>query len=553
MRFLISEKLGPHKYKTQEGYLVCVDAILSRTGSQDYKRSELFGDSCENPDDIISVNRTHDEVFSNEAMASFENKPICIEHPDVDVNSENHNDLSVGFVRDIHKGKDNGQDVMMGTLVITDKNAVEAVENGEYKELSCGYDCDIDDAQNPVQKNIRGNHIALCKQGRAGIARIVDSVNDAKVRYNKNTKLTLSNLPDEVLKVDFYELYNKLNKLIQNNWRYRIATYGDRFKLVLEKAINATLGTYGPVGGYWKEVKTIYCIDNFEDSKFKDNIVSDANQIVNIKVIKKTKTDRGIIYLLQGVIDNQQIYIVVTDSQYKGGTTYSGGGAIAFSQSSAEQTFNSWVKIDNLSAKYGEEEAKKRYMLGQDEQSIIDSWSEVEEKNYAKANNINDATVIMNWAKDFDEILTKVETGFGKLVQKTINGKLQYFIERHDRYYFISNEDAQRLQRHGFIVYDSIKPEQVFTVEYKQGDTIYVRKVRATSIEDAIKKAKDVYNKFEHENDKEFLRNAISEMRRYIRNWSYMSKHEKQNIAPEGFTSLKQNLEFAEQRLKLLK
>lgn len=176
MRFLVTEKLGPHKFKTPEGYLICTDAILSRTGKQEYKRCELFGDACEDPDKIVNVERTDDEVFSDKAMASFENKPVCIEHPDHDVNAENHNELAVGFVRDIHKGEDGGKPVMMGTLVITDKDAVEAVESGEYKELSCGYDCDIDDDGEPCQRNIRGNHVALCKQGRAGIARIVDSV-----------------------------------------------------------------------------------------------------------------------------------------------------------------------------------------------------------------------------------------------------------------------------------------------------------------------------------------------------------------------------------------
>ena len=184
MRFLVSEKLGPHKYKTPEGYLVCVDAILARTGTQEYRRRELFGDACDDPDEVVFVDRKAEEVFSDKTMASFENKPICIEHPDSTVNAENYNELSVGFVRDIRRGEDNGVPVMMGTLVITDKEAVEAVERGEYKELSCGYDCDITDEPSPQQRNIRGNHVALCKQGRAGIARIVDSVDDKDLLMN---------------------------------------------------------------------------------------------------------------------------------------------------------------------------------------------------------------------------------------------------------------------------------------------------------------------------------------------------------------------------------
>lgn len=185
MRFLAAEKLSEHKYKTPEGYLVCVDAVLSRTGKQKYMRSELFGDECKHPTDEVEVDRLEADVFDEKAMASFENKPICIEHPDEDVNVANHNDLSVGFVRDIKRGTDNGQPVMLGTLVITDENAIGLVESGEYAELSCGYDCDIADDEHPTQRNIRGNHVALCKQGRAGIARIVDSVKDSLVSADK--------------------------------------------------------------------------------------------------------------------------------------------------------------------------------------------------------------------------------------------------------------------------------------------------------------------------------------------------------------------------------
>lgn len=177
MRFLSSEKLSAHKYKTPEGYLICTDAILARTGKQTYRKNEVFADAED--DSEIEVDRRPEDVFSNETMASFENKPITVEHPSRDVNAENHNELSVGFARDIRRATIDGQDVMIGNLVITDAQTIEEIENGEHCELSCGYDCDIEDENNPVQKNIRGNHIALCERGRAGIARIVDSVKDA--------------------------------------------------------------------------------------------------------------------------------------------------------------------------------------------------------------------------------------------------------------------------------------------------------------------------------------------------------------------------------------
>lgn len=177
MRFLSSEKLSEHKYKTPEGYLICTDAILARTGKQTYRKNEVFADSDD--DSEIEVDRRPEDVFSDETLTSFENKPITVEHPDRDVNAENHNELSVGFVRDVRRATRDGQDVMIGNLVITDADTIEAIENGEHCELSCGYDCDIEDEANPVQKNIRGNHVALCERGRAGIARIVDSVKDS--------------------------------------------------------------------------------------------------------------------------------------------------------------------------------------------------------------------------------------------------------------------------------------------------------------------------------------------------------------------------------------
>ena len=181
MKFLVSEKLSPHKYKTAEGYLVCVDAVLARTGKQSYMRDEIFGDGDET---IVEVDRTPEEVFSEATLASFENKPITVEHPSEDVNSENFKEYSVGFVRDVHRGVVDGQDVILGTLVIQDAQTIEEIENGEHTDLSCGYDCDIQDEDNLQQRNIRGNHVALCAEGRAGNARIMDSVKDQSKSFN---------------------------------------------------------------------------------------------------------------------------------------------------------------------------------------------------------------------------------------------------------------------------------------------------------------------------------------------------------------------------------
>lgn len=178
MKVLIKEKLSPHKSKTPEGYLICRDAILGRTGAQEYYANEIYADSKD--DRIVKVMRDAKEVFSPETIASFENKPVTCEHPEEDVTPDNFKQYSVGFARDIHQGRVDGEDVLLGNLIITDPETINDIENDIRTELSCGYTCDITDDENPRQINIRGNHIALCEKGRAGNARIVDSVDGEK-------------------------------------------------------------------------------------------------------------------------------------------------------------------------------------------------------------------------------------------------------------------------------------------------------------------------------------------------------------------------------------
>jgi rubrerythrin len=61
-----------------------------------------------------------------------------------------------------------------------------------------------------------------------------------------------------------------------------------------------------------------------------------------------------------------------------------------------------------------------------------------------------------------------------------------------------------------------------------------------------------VYNKYANENDKEFLKESLKEMRRYESNWSYMSANEKRNICPGGKAELKEHIKNAENRLRQL-
>lgn len=443
MRFLVTEKLGPHKFKTPEGYLICTDAILSRTGKQEYKRCELFGDACEDPDKIVNVDRTDAEVFDDKAMASFENKPICIEHPDEDVNVENHNDLSVGFVRDIHKGEDGGKSVMMGTLVITDKDAVEAVESGEYKELSCGYDCDIADEDGPQQRNIRGNHVALCKQGRAGIARIVDSVND--LTFNRMTE-EAKKLKEELGMYARQAGSHKSTGIVP----YKTRQSGPQVKELNEAINEAIQQLQNGVRDKSAWNRLAIKLEAWEDDPEMTSIAKRAAKAIrkfevfigdsDIKDIQSTKapgTDK-IIYVMQSDIDkNLYFYIGKIFSMKEGnwGYTKFEMGNTTPDELKSELVRNGWHQVPNGPARVidmNDERLIKRTELNvgmnirwkhhgeqyegrikrveqkgsytkidyEDKRGIgasfafenepittTDSWTEVEEENYKKANN----------------------------------------------------------------------------------------------------------------------------------------------------------------------
>lgn len=173
MKILIKEQISKNRVTTDEGYLVCLGAILARTGEQIYLESEVLENGDFNKE--VKVYREPEEVFSENTIASFENKPVTIEHPNEFVNSENHQDLAVGFVRNVRKEVINSLEVLVGDLVITNSEAIKVIEQGK-EFLSCGYDCQIVEQDGRLyQREIRGNHVAICDNPRAGITKIRDT------------------------------------------------------------------------------------------------------------------------------------------------------------------------------------------------------------------------------------------------------------------------------------------------------------------------------------------------------------------------------------------
>ena len=167
------------------GQLIIRDAVLARCGSYNYLESEILpnGDSTK----IVQVYRSEDEVFSPASIASFENKPFCNDHPEEDVTPSNYKELQVGFIRDIRRGTGDLRDCLIGDIVVTDPEVINLIKTGEKRELSLGYNTQIVKGEdgNYYMTKIRGNHLALVDDGRAGNATIRDT-NTVKNKKGEN-------------------------------------------------------------------------------------------------------------------------------------------------------------------------------------------------------------------------------------------------------------------------------------------------------------------------------------------------------------------------------
>ena len=166
--FLTDRVLVSAPRRTADGYLVA-DAYVARTGIQNY-----LGEEVGRPDLLnVRVYRPPEEVFSDATMRSFAHRPMTNDHPPEDVSSKNWKDYAVG-----HTGDEVARDKtrVRVPLVLMDQAAIDDFDAGK-RELSQGYSAEIvwEDGVTPEGdqydarlKNIRNNHLALVKRGRAG-------------------------------------------------------------------------------------------------------------------------------------------------------------------------------------------------------------------------------------------------------------------------------------------------------------------------------------------------------------------------------------------------
>ena len=142
-----------------------VDGKLTRTGVFAYR----LGDGK-----VRRELRLPEEVFHADTLKSFGLVPVTDEHPPVFLDASNTKEFARGAVS---AGPRKDGKFVVGELLVTDAALIEKLEGGAARELSCGYNCDLEEKvgvsedgehYDAIQRNIRGNHVAVVQKGRAG-------------------------------------------------------------------------------------------------------------------------------------------------------------------------------------------------------------------------------------------------------------------------------------------------------------------------------------------------------------------------------------------------
>lgn len=166
-RFFSVEQIGDKRTLTPEGFLICHDVPIARTGLMIYGPKELPIDGSDQG--YVKITRGEADLFNEETMASFLGKAVVVGHPEEDVGPHNWADLAVGSVHNVHRGVGVEDDLLLADLFIFQKDVVAQLSQ-DTLEVSAGYDAEYEETGpgEGIQTGIIGNHVALVEQGRCG-------------------------------------------------------------------------------------------------------------------------------------------------------------------------------------------------------------------------------------------------------------------------------------------------------------------------------------------------------------------------------------------------
>lgn len=171
------------RFKDVDGRLHVSLTNISKAVVNEYAGSEIMGgeEIGLDPNKLYRMLRDPDEL--KKAAPTFNNLPLLNKH--IEVNAEKpEKDSIVGTTGSDAVFK---EPYLMNSLAIWDADAIDGIEDESAKEISCSYWYDADmtagsyegEDYDGIMRNIRGNHVALVKAGRAGSdVYVFDSINE---------------------------------------------------------------------------------------------------------------------------------------------------------------------------------------------------------------------------------------------------------------------------------------------------------------------------------------------------------------------------------------
>lgn len=152
------------------GFIIVKKNPISKVGVFPYSGAMIGADE---PSKIYNVYRPEEELSNPECIASFKLVPFVDEHTMLGVEATPAEKKGVQGVTGEEVEFEDG--TLYSNLKVFSESLANLIENGK-KELSCGYRCVYEFAKgvwngieyDAIQRNIRGNHLALVQEGRMG-------------------------------------------------------------------------------------------------------------------------------------------------------------------------------------------------------------------------------------------------------------------------------------------------------------------------------------------------------------------------------------------------
>lgn len=121
-------------------------------------------------DKVYQIYRPAEEI--EKAVSTFNGLPLLLDHWEIDAENVPKDKVVGSLGTDAHWDAP----YLKNSLIITDAQAIKAVEDRSFSEISASYACDIDMtggmfdgvSYDGSMHNILGNHVALVSEGRAG-------------------------------------------------------------------------------------------------------------------------------------------------------------------------------------------------------------------------------------------------------------------------------------------------------------------------------------------------------------------------------------------------